>query len=79
METVVKKWGNSLGIRIPSSLTKEYGMIDGSTVEFVQKKEGLVLVPKSKKSQLLEMLAKVDANNLHSEEDFGSTEGNEVW
>ena len=79
METVIKKWGNSLGIRIPSNLTKEYGMSDGSTVEFIQRKEGLVLVPKNKKSQLFEMLAKVDAKNLHSEEDFGSSEGNEVW
>jgi len=79
METVVKKWGNSLGIRIPSNLVKEYGMNDGSTVELIQKKEGIILVPKSKKSQLMEMLAKIDTDNLHSEEDFGSTEGNEVW
>ena len=79
METVVKKWGNSLGIRIPSALVKEYGINDGTTVEFVQKKEGIVLIPKSKKDRLFEMLAKVDSNNIHSEKDFGTIEGNEVW
>lgn len=79
METVVKKWGNSLGIRIPSNLVKEYGMNDGSTVEFVPKKEGIVLIPKSKKLRLLEMLAEVTTENLHTEEDFGENVGNEVW
>lgn len=79
METVVKKWGNSLGIRIPSNLVKKYGMNDGSTVEFVPKKEGIVLIPKSKKLRLVEMLAKISPENLHSEEDFGENVGNEVW
>jgi antitoxin MazE len=79
METVVRKWGNSLGIRIPSNLVKEYGMNDGSTVEFVPKKEGIVLIPKSKKLCLLKMLAEVTTENLHTEEDFGENVGNEVW
>ncbi len=79
MKTVVKKWGNSLGIRIPSALVKEYGMNDGSQLELIQKKEGFLLVPKSKKDRLFEMLAKIDSTNVHSEEDLGNIEGNEAW
>lgn len=77
METVVKKWGNSLGIRISSALVKEYGINDGSQVEFVQSKEGIVLIPKNKKDRLSEMFAKVNSTNIHVEEDFGNIEGNE--
>lgn len=79
MKTVVKKWGNSLGIRIPSALVKEYGMNDGSKLELIQRKEGFLLVPMSKKDRLFKMLAKIDSSNIHAEEDFGGVEGNEGW
>jgi antitoxin MazE len=33
METVIKKWGNSLGIRIPNLIVREFSLKDGSFVE----------------------------------------------
>jgi hypothetical protein len=58
-------------------LVKEYGINDGSQDEFVQSKEGIVLIPKNIKDRLSEMFAKVNSTNIHVEEDFGNIEGNE--
>ena len=33
MEAVVKKWGNSLGIRIPHLIVRELSLKDGSFVD----------------------------------------------
>jgi antitoxin component of MazEF toxin-antitoxin module len=33
METIVKKWGNSLGIRIPNAIARELSLKDGSFVD----------------------------------------------
>jgi antitoxin MazE len=35
MPTVVKvrKWGNSLGLRLPKSFTEQHAIVDGSSVE----------------------------------------------
>jgi antitoxin component of MazEF toxin-antitoxin module len=33
MEAVVKKWGNSLGIRIPNLIVRELSLKDGSFVD----------------------------------------------
>ena len=79
METVIKKWGNSLGIRIPANLLKEYDMSDGTTIEFIPKKEGIVLVPRNKEERLDQMLAKIDDSNLHRDDAFEEREGNEIW
>ncbi|HXE52868.1 MAG TPA: AbrB/MazE/SpoVT family DNA-binding domain-containing protein, partial [Tepidisphaeraceae bacterium] len=29
----VRKWGNSLGLRLPRSFASQHGIVDGSTVE----------------------------------------------
>ena len=33
MEGQVSRWGNSLGIRIPSDIAKRVGLVDGAKVE----------------------------------------------
>ena len=38
MQTSIQKWGNSLGIRIPSVYAKELDLLDGSIVD-IQRKE----------------------------------------
>ena len=36
METVVQKWGNSLGVRIPSMFVKEFDLHNGSSVDITE-------------------------------------------
>lgn len=77
METVVKKWGNSLAIRIPSTYAKDIHIHDGSVVDIEKLNNYLKLVPQKK--TLTDMLKKVNKNNLHAEIKTDGTLGNEKW
>lgn len=50
MQTVVQKWGNSLGIRIPAVYAREFDLRNGSTVDIIESDGSLVIVPIDKKS-----------------------------
>lgn len=43
METIVKKWGNSLGLRLPMNMAKELNITDGSKVELTQKNGKIII------------------------------------
>lgn len=78
METVIKKWGNSLGIRIPSYIAKDLSLKEGSFVEIEDERGKIVIKPK-KKNDLKEMLKSIDKNNIHGEFGTESPVGNEAW
>jgi antitoxin MazE len=49
METTIKKWGNSLGIRLPINITKEMKIEDGSKVEIIKKNNKIIIsIPEDK-------------------------------
>ncbi|MFP3040674.1 AbrB/MazE/SpoVT family DNA-binding domain-containing protein [Treponema primitia] len=78
MEAVIKKWGNSLGIRIPNLIIRELALKDGSLVEIKDRGNEIIIKPKRKK-QLSEMLDEITEENLHREIKTGSPVGNEIW
>lgn len=77
METVVQKWGNSLGIRIPSVYAKEFNLKNGSTVEIREENGAIIIVPR--KQELEDLLSGVTAENLHEPIDTGAPAGTEEW
>jgi antitoxin MazE len=77
MQTVVQKWGNSLGIRIPALYTKDLELKNGSTVDISEQDGKLVIVPK--KNSLDELLAEVTSENLHEAVETGVSIGKEEW
>lgn len=77
MQTVVQKWGNSLGIRIPAVFTREFNLKNGSSVEIIEEEGKLVIVPK--KQSLDELLSLVTKDNIHSSVDTGISVGKEEW
>ena len=77
MQTVVQKWGNSLGIRIPNLYVKEFDLKNGSSVEITEEAGKLVIKPK--KISLAEMLSRITPENIHSEISTGKSIGNEEW
>ena len=80
MITTVQKWGNSLGVRIPSPVAKDVNLSEGSRVEIFEEGNRLVIVPVEKPAYTLEdMLKKVKKENLHGEIDFGLSQGKEAW
>jgi antitoxin MazE len=79
MEAIVKKWGNSLGLRFPKVYTEETGIFDGSKVDISVSKGRLIIVPILEDVQSLEELLKsVTSKNKHKEIATDSI-GEEIW
>lgn len=77
MRVTVQKWGNSLGIRIPSLYVKEFDLKNGNTVE-ISEEDGKIIISPQKKT-LSEMVARIDSRNLHSPIETGPSTGGEEW
>ncbi|OXS54233.1 MazE family transcriptional regulator [Cohnella sp. CIP 111063] len=78
MSTTVQKWGNSLGIRIPSQIAEKIAISQGSEVDLIVGDDhSLIVIPKKKKPTLEELLAQCKPENRHDEMDFG-VEGKEL-
>ena len=78
MEAVVKKWGNSLGIRIPNLIVRELSLKDGSFVDINDNGEEIVIKP-LRKNNLSEMLNLINEQNIHGEIKSTGSVGNEIW
>ncbi|TGK12596.1 AbrB/MazE/SpoVT family DNA-binding domain-containing protein [Leptospira fletcheri] len=78
MKSVIQKWGNSLGIRIPKSIADELRLNNGSHVDLKYEGDKIVIYPIGK-ANLAEKLSKITKENRHSEVDTGRVSGNEIW
>jgi antitoxin MazE len=74
----VKKWGNSLAVRIPKNYADEARLEEGALVKITLKGRKLVIEPE-RKITLKDMLAAISPENLHGETDAGDAVGAEVW
>ncbi len=45
MEATVRKWGNSLGVRIPNLLVRELSLKDGSLVDINDRGKEIIIKP----------------------------------
>jgi antitoxin MazE len=77
MQTVVQKWGNSLGIRIPSMYVKEFNLKNGNSVEIIEDNGNIVIVPPKK--SLDEYISRITIDNIHEAIETGSSVGKEEW
>jgi antitoxin MazE len=78
MRATIRKWGNSLSLRIPRKLAKDAGLTEGSIVELRLEDGRLVAEPVAVENLEL-LLAKITPNNRHSELLVDSPRGREVW
>ena len=80
MEARIKKWGNSLAIRIPQSVAKQIDLEPDLPVSLTINGKDLTISPMRQASDALEnLLAKVTDGNRHDEVDFGPAVGEEAW
>ena len=83
MEAILRKWGNSIGLRIPTGLMAELNLSENSTVDLRVEDGKLIVAPKQQsrkwKYSLDELLAEVTEENIHPETDWGIPTGDEVW
>ncbi len=80
MQTKIKKWGNSLALRIPKSFALNANLRQNELVNLTIDKERIIITPIGEKEYSLdELLESVSESNLHSEFDTGVPVGKEIW
>jgi antitoxin MazE len=80
MRVRVQKWGNSLALRIPKSFATETEIDPGSEVDLTLEGGRLIITPLVQPGPSLnDLLLGITPENLHTELDFGSATGHEVW
>jgi antitoxin MazE len=80
MVTKIKKWGNSLGLRIPKAFAEEVGVEEGSSVDIILEENRIVIRPMgNEKYRLSDLLSQVRQDNLHEEISTGEVLGREAW
>ncbi len=78
MQANIKKWGNSPAIRISSSIMELAHLSIDQTVDISVIKGKIIIEPITpRQTQLEVLLAQITAENIHSEESFGTPVGKE--
>ena len=78
METQVRRWGNSLAVRIPRAFAREMQLDEGRTVELTLSEGKIVLAPAPAGYDLDQLIAGITPENRHVETDWGEPAGSEV-
>jgi antitoxin MazE len=79
MKSVVKKWGNSLAVRIPKNISKEILVTEGSNINIKVENGNIILSPSQKEYSLKDLLKNITEKNIHSEISTGNHVGGEIW
>jgi antitoxin MazE len=82
MKTIIRKWGNSQGLRIPKSMLEEAQVEVGATVEISIRDGVLVLTPvRTRRSplRLEDLVAALPKGYRPEKIDWGKPSGKEVW
>lgn len=80
MKGQIQKWGNSLALRIPRGLAQEAGLTQSTPVEIRVSDEGLIVTPlRPTRYTLEDLLARIEPEQLHTETQWGTMQGQEEW
>jgi len=80
MRTNIRKWGNSLALRIPKLFALDANLKINKMVDISIDKGSIIITPIDEKEYSLEKLLEgVTENNLHEEFDTGAPAGKEIW
>lgn len=79
MLTRLRRWGNSLGLRIPRPFAQQADVTEGSEIDLSLEKGRLIVTPVRKARYDLEgLLAGITRRNRHPEWDSGDSRGRET-
>jgi antitoxin MazE len=80
MKAQLKKWGNSLAVRIPKPVAEAAELRQGDRLEFNVPGPGAIQIRSVKsKPTLAQLLRGITPLNRHTETDWGQPVGNELW
>ena len=75
----MRKWGNSIGDRIPAGILTELNLSAEKKVDVRAEAGRIIIEPIIDSQETLEqLLGQITPNNLHSEIDFGQPVGKEL-
>lgn len=78
MEAVIRKWGNSLALRLPMSAIKEAAFSQEQKVNIIASRGRIVIEPSDRVEYDLDaLLDGINAQNTHAEASFGAPVGKE--
>ena len=80
MEIKLQKWGNSVGIRIPSSVLKSFNLKENDIIDLKEEDDRIVITKSLNKNiSLLERFNNYKGKNLAKEFVWDEPMGNEIW
>ncbi|HEY0784451.1 MAG TPA: AbrB/MazE/SpoVT family DNA-binding domain-containing protein [Acidobacteriaceae bacterium] len=80
MQAQLRKWGNSVAVRLPKAALQAARLVAGDVVELEVPEEGSIVVRARPARQTLEKLvARITPENLHGETLKSRPVGKEVW
>ncbi len=79
MKTTVRKWGNSLAVRIPKGISDDLCIKEGTDLEVFSREECLILKHVNNEYSLKALLSLITDENIHEEVDTGGSKGREEW
>jgi antitoxin MazE len=80
VKTSVKKWGNSAAVRIPAVALKTARLSLNDAVSLRVEGGRIVIEASTPPTMSIEdLVAGIDASNLHDAADYGPPVGKEVW
>ena len=78
MAIIVKKWGNSLGIRLPKKIARLLHIDSGTEVDVSIRDKEIII--KMHQSELDTLLDKITPSNIHNETwEKDQSKGKEIW
>lgn len=79
MRVTIRKWGNSLALRIPRTFAADACLVSGSEVDMAVEDGRLVIAPIHSGLTLDALLNAVTPENLHGEVETWRPIGREAW
>ena len=80
MEARVQKWGNSAGIRSPSSILKSLNIKTNDILNIIQEDDKIIIsIPKKKKISLSDRFKEYNGKNLAKDFSWDENIGRELW
>jgi antitoxin MazE len=75
----MRKWGNSIGVRIPAGILTELNLSAEKKVDVRAEAGRIIIEPIIDSQETLEqLLGQITPDNVHSEIDFGESVGKEL-
>jgi antitoxin MazE len=80
MQTRLRKWGNSIAVRIPKGILEAVHMTENDRVEIVAEDDHIIIKRAVPDKKRLDIILEGYEGGYHAQEtDWGRNEGSEVW